>query len=69
MTVHMPAPTLANRSSFYSDNKLIIGLFGANCSSGRAVTLLEERWSGKANVDAAARAFGIDAVFAADVPF
>jgi len=46
MTVHMPAPTLANRSSFYSDNKLIIGLFGANCSSGRAVTMLDERWSG-----------------------
>ena len=46
MTVHMSAPTLANRSNFYGDNKLIIGLFGANCSSGRAVTLLEERWSG-----------------------
>jgi alkanesulfonate monooxygenase SsuD/methylene tetrahydromethanopterin reductase-like flavin-dependent oxidoreductase (luciferase family) len=27
-------------------NKLQIGLFGANCSSGRAVTLVPERWSG-----------------------
>jgi len=46
MTFHRPAPTLANRSAFYSDNKLIIGLFGANCSSGRAVTLVENRWTG-----------------------
>jgi len=27
-------------------NALQIGLFGANCSSGRAVTLVAERWSG-----------------------
>jgi len=27
-------------------NRLKIGLFGANCSSGRAVTLVPERWSG-----------------------
>jgi alkanesulfonate monooxygenase SsuD/methylene tetrahydromethanopterin reductase-like flavin-dependent oxidoreductase (luciferase family) len=27
-------------------NKLKIGLFGANCSSGRAVTKVPERWSG-----------------------
>ena len=27
-------------------NALQIGLFGANCSSGRAVTLVPERWSG-----------------------
>ncbi len=46
MTFERPAPTLANRSAFYSDNKLIIGLFGANCSSGRAVTLVENRWTG-----------------------
>ena len=46
MTFHRPAPTLANRSAFYSQNKLIIGLFGANCSSGRAVTLVENRWTG-----------------------
>ncbi|HUD86893.1 MAG TPA: LLM class flavin-dependent oxidoreductase [Xanthobacteraceae bacterium] len=30
----------------YSGNKLQIGLFGPNCSSGRAVTLVPERWSG-----------------------
>ena len=30
----------------YNANKLKIGLFGANCSSGRAVTLVPERWSG-----------------------
>jgi FMNH2-dependent dimethyl sulfone monooxygenase len=46
VTLHMPAPTQANRNNFYSENKLIIGLFGANCSSGRAVTLVDERWGG-----------------------
>src|SRR6201995_1742736 len=46
MTAHMPAPTLANRASFYGQNKFILGLFGANCSSGRAVTLVDERWRG-----------------------
>jgi alkanesulfonate monooxygenase SsuD/methylene tetrahydromethanopterin reductase-like flavin-dependent oxidoreductase (luciferase family) len=30
----------------HSANKLQIGLFGPNCSSGRAVTLVPERWSG-----------------------
>ncbi len=30
----------------HNANKLKIGLFGANCSSGRAVTLVPERWSG-----------------------
>src|SRR5260370_38872617 len=29
-----------------SGNKLKLGLFGANCSSGRAVTTVPERWSG-----------------------
>jgi dimethylsulfone monooxygenase len=46
VTIHTPAPTQARRNAFHGDNKLIIGLFGANCSSGRAVTLLPERWSG-----------------------
>src|SRR3989442_13768828 len=32
--------------SMHNVNKLKIGLFGANCSSGRAVTLVPERWSG-----------------------
>ncbi len=30
----------------YTDNALKIGLFGANCSSGRAVTRVPERWTG-----------------------
>jgi len=30
----------------HGNHKLQIGLFGANCSSGRAVTLVPERWSG-----------------------
>ncbi len=30
----------------HGNNALQIGLFGANCSSGRAVTLVPERWSG-----------------------
>ncbi|MDB5509892.1 MAG: luciferase-like monooxygenase [Hyphomicrobiales bacterium] len=34
------------RTAMYNDNKLKIGLFGANCSSGRAVTTVPERWSG-----------------------
>jgi len=34
------------RTQMRSDNELKLGLFGANCSSGRAVTLVEERWSG-----------------------
>jgi alkanesulfonate monooxygenase SsuD/methylene tetrahydromethanopterin reductase-like flavin-dependent oxidoreductase (luciferase family) len=34
------------RAAMYSANKLKFGLFGANCSSGRAVTLAPERWSG-----------------------
>ena len=36
----------ADRVSLYSDNRLKLGLFGANCSSGRAVTTVPERWSG-----------------------
>ena len=39
-------PTLENRRSLYSRNTLKLGLFGANCSSGRAVTKVPERWSG-----------------------
>jgi len=34
------------RAAMCSENKLKLGLFGANCSSGRAVTLAPERWSG-----------------------
>ncbi len=35
-----------NRMSLHGGNALKIGLFGANCSSGRAVTKVPERWSG-----------------------
>ena len=34
------------RNAMHGTNKLTIGLFGANCSSGRAVTMVPERWSG-----------------------
>ena len=37
---------LNGRLSLYNGNRLKLGLFGANCSSGRAVTRLPERWSG-----------------------
>ena len=40
------ASAQTDRRSMYNANKLKIGLFGANCSSGRAVTLVPERWSG-----------------------
>ncbi|HEY8581166.1 MAG TPA: LLM class flavin-dependent oxidoreductase, partial [Beijerinckiaceae bacterium] len=36
-----------SRVAMHNRNALKIGLFGANCSSGRAVTLVEERWSGE----------------------
>jgi FMNH2-dependent dimethyl sulfone monooxygenase len=38
--------TSHDRTSMHNGNRLKIGLFGANCSSGRAVTLVPERWSG-----------------------
>ncbi len=38
--------TSPERVAMYSANKLKIGLFGPNCSSGRAVTMVPERWSG-----------------------
>jgi dimethylsulfone monooxygenase len=41
-----PAPSMIERAAMYNGNALKIGLFGANCSSGRAVTLVPERWSG-----------------------
>ena len=34
------------RAAMGSANRLKLGLFGANCSSGRAVTMVAERWSG-----------------------
>ena len=44
--MHAPSPSLNSRRAMHGNNKLQIGLFGANCSSGRAVTLVPERWSG-----------------------
>jgi dimethylsulfone monooxygenase len=38
--------SMLDRMAMYNDNTLKIGLFGANCSSGRAVTMVSERWSG-----------------------
>jgi alkanesulfonate monooxygenase SsuD/methylene tetrahydromethanopterin reductase-like flavin-dependent oxidoreductase (luciferase family) len=40
-TASMPA-----RTAMYNANALKIGLFGANCSSGRSATKVPERWSG-----------------------
>ena len=37
-------PSAAARLSMYNDNAFKLGLFGANCSSGRAVTMVPERW-------------------------
>ncbi len=41
-----PDASMSDRLAMYSANKLKLGLFGANCSSGRAVTMAEQRWSG-----------------------
>src|SRR3974377_862455 len=37
--------SLPDRLRMYGDNRLQIGLFGANCSSGRSATTVPERWS------------------------
>ena len=37
---------MADRRSMGNRNKLKLGLFGSNCSSGRAATKVPERWSG-----------------------
>jgi len=34
-----------DRQKMYNDNAFKLGLFGANCSSGRAINTLPERWS------------------------
>lgn len=39
-------PAMSRRLAMYNANRLKLGLFGANCSSGRAVTTVDERWSG-----------------------
>jgi FMNH2-dependent dimethyl sulfone monooxygenase len=38
--------SMHERMAMYNDNALKIGLFGSNCSSGRCVTTVPERWSG-----------------------
>ena len=50
--------SLPQRSLLAGGNALKIGLFGANCSSGRAVTKVPERWSGTWADNLAARADG-----------
>lgn len=53
-----------DRLAMYNHNKLKIGLFGSNCASGRAVTLVPERWSGSwddnLRLASMADAYGID---------
>jgi FMNH2-dependent dimethyl sulfone monooxygenase len=44
--VLVPARSRFDRMNMHNANKLKIGLFGSNCSSGRAVTMVPERWSG-----------------------
>src|SRR6185503_17509173 len=41
-----PGITMRDRMGMYTDNALKIGMFGSNCSSGRAVTKVPERWTG-----------------------
>src|SRR3984893_5061719 len=36
---------MPERIAMYNDNALKIGVFGANCSSGRSATKVPERWS------------------------
>ena len=42
----MAAVTPPGRYDLYNGNRLKLGLFGSNCSSGRAATTVPERWSG-----------------------
>src|ERR1700730_14918976 len=37
--------SMRDRTSLYNGNALKIGVFGANCSSGRSATKVPERWS------------------------
>jgi alkanesulfonate monooxygenase SsuD/methylene tetrahydromethanopterin reductase-like flavin-dependent oxidoreductase (luciferase family) len=43
--VPTPSVSMKDRVAMYNDNALKIGLFGANCSSGRSATTVPERWS------------------------
>jgi alkanesulfonate monooxygenase SsuD/methylene tetrahydromethanopterin reductase-like flavin-dependent oxidoreductase (luciferase family) len=44
--VHASEGAMRARMEMYNGNALKIGLFGSNCSSGRAVTRVPEAWSG-----------------------
>ena len=44
--MHALSSSMNARRAMHGSNSLQIGLFGVNCSSGRAVTLVPERWSG-----------------------
>jgi len=39
------APSMRDRVAMYNGNAFKLGLFGANCSSGRSATRVPERWS------------------------
>jgi len=41
------AASMRERASMYNANALKIGLFGANCSSGRSATKVPERWQAR----------------------
>jgi alkanesulfonate monooxygenase SsuD/methylene tetrahydromethanopterin reductase-like flavin-dependent oxidoreductase (luciferase family) len=45
-SVLSPDAASPERVALYNDNKLKLGIFGSNCSSGRAATTVPERWSG-----------------------
>ena len=40
-----PAASMQNHIAMYNGNTLKLGMFGANCSSGRSATKVPERWS------------------------
>ena len=42
-----PGASIADRAEMHNRNRLKLGLFAANCSSGRAATKVPERWSGE----------------------
>src|SRR6516165_861942 len=40
-----PSASIRGRLNMHGGNRLHVGLFGANCSSGRSATTVPERWS------------------------
>jgi alkanesulfonate monooxygenase SsuD/methylene tetrahydromethanopterin reductase-like flavin-dependent oxidoreductase (luciferase family) len=40
-----PSASIRGRLNMHGGNRLHVGLFGANCSSGRSATTVRERWS------------------------